>query len=76
MVECVSTVVSQVSKEMMHLEVEFRAGQEVCEDQICLGVIKSVPSCVLTVRQVSSTHWGHWLFRIRAEDMMSGSQTS
>ena len=74
MAKCVSTMVSQVSKEMMHLEVEFSAGQEVCEDQICLGVIKSIPSCVLTVRQVSSTHWGHWLFRMRAEDMMSGSQ--
>ena len=56
----------------MQLQVEFLATQEVCEDQICLGVIKSIPSCVLTVRQVSTQHWGQWIFQIGAEDM-SGS---
>ena len=63
----------QVSKDMMQLQVEFSAGQEICDGQICLGVIKSIPSCVLTVRQVSTPYRGHWLFHIRAKDM-SGTQ--
>ena len=72
----VLTVVWQVSKDMMQLQVEFQASQEVCDDQICLGVIKSIPSCVLTVRQLSTQYRGQWLFQITAEDMMSGSHES
>ena len=70
----VFTAISQVSKDMMQLQVEFRASQEVCDDQICLGVIKSIPSCVLTVRQVSTQYRGNWVFQITAEDMVSGCQ--
>ena len=74
MTHLVLTVICQVSKEMMKLEVEFLASREVCEDQICLGVIKSLPSCVLTIRQVSPQYWGLWSFQITAEDLESGSQ--
>ena len=63
----------QVSKDMMQLQVEFQASQEVCDDQICLGVIKSIPSCVLTVRQVSPRYRGLWTFQLTAEDRESGS---
>ena len=73
--ECEASLwsISQVSKDLMNLQVDFRAGREVCQDQICLGVLQAIPSCVLTVRQVSPRYRGLWTFQLTAEDRESGS---
>ena len=58
--------VCRVSKDMMELEVEFSEAREECGELICLGVIQAVPSCVLTVREVSQVTRGQWTFQISA----------
>ena len=66
--------VCKVSKDMMKLEVEFSARKEICEDKICLGVIQTIPSCVLTIQEVSSDTRGQWTFQISAHSQHSCNQ--